>query len=214
LTRNPQFYLSYYDLKSPEIRDFETCASAGCRQLSRLSYTESEWQSIRAIFQPAQQNAAEERERLLVAVAAIETLVGEKNGTSNDSAKNQRKGSRGQQLDCIAEAANTTVALLLLQQDGLIRYHRVATDRRNGSTSLPAMCPQSPRITAQQLSKMQTTRITRSTHGSSPTASYPSVSASLNGKPAIARKTKNSLTYNPRCNSTTIQHACKPFGTR
>jgi len=68
LTRNPQFYLSYYELKSPEISDFETCASAGCRQLSRLSYSEPEWQSIRAIFEPAQQNAAEERERLLVAV--------------------------------------------------------------------------------------------------------------------------------------------------
>ena len=136
LTRNPQFYLSYYDLKSPEINDFETCSSAGCRQLSRLFYTESEWQSIRAIFQPAQQNAAEERERLLVAVAAIETLIGEKNGTSTDSAKNQRKGSQGPQLDCIAEAANTTVALLLLQQDELIRYHRVGHPQHRGFAQL------------------------------------------------------------------------------
>ncbi|MEZ7843383.1 MAG: hypothetical protein QMB33_04755 [Opitutales bacterium] len=136
LTRNPQFYLSYYELKSPEISDFETCASAGCRQLSRLSYSEPEWQSIRAIFEPAQQNAAEERERLLVAVAAIETLVGEKNGTSSDFAKNQRKGSQGPQLDCIAEAANTTVALLLLQQDGLIRYHRVSHPQHRGFARL------------------------------------------------------------------------------
>lgn len=136
LTRDPQFYLSYYDLKSPEISDFETCSSAGCRQLSRLFYTEPEWQSIRAIFEPAQQNAAEERERLLVAVAAIETLVGEKNGTATDSAKNQRKGSQGPQLDCIAEAANTTVALLLLQQDGLIRYHRVGHPQHRGFARL------------------------------------------------------------------------------
>jgi hypothetical protein len=136
ITRNPQFYLSYYELKQPEINDFETCSSAGCRKLTRLSYSDSEWQSIRALFEPAPQSAAEERERLLVAVGAMETLVGEKNGTSADNAKNQRKGSTGPQLDCIAEAANTTVALLLLKQDGLIRYHRVGHPQHRGFVRL------------------------------------------------------------------------------
>ncbi len=136
LTRNPQFYLSYYELKQPEINDFETCASAGCRKRTRLSYSESEWQSIRSIFEPAPQSAAEERERLLVAVAAMETLVGEKNGTSTDNAKNQRKGSTGPQLDCIAEASNTTVALLLLQQDDLLRDHRVSHPQHRGFVRL------------------------------------------------------------------------------
>ena len=116
LTRNPQFYLSYYDLKSPEINDFETCSSAGCRQLSRLFYTESEWQSIRAIFQPAQQNAAEERERLLVAVAAIETLIGEKKRhldrlcqepTKRESRPAARLHRRSCQHHCRSVAATT-----------------------------------------------------------------------------------------------------------
>ena len=136
-TRDPRLYLGHFDLlKEPTIRDFETCSSAGCRKRTRLSYSKPEWQSIRAIFEPAPENAAEERKRLLVAVAAMETLIGEKNGTSGDNAANQRNGSKEPQLDCIAEAANTTVALLLLKQDGLIRYHRVSYPQHRGFARL------------------------------------------------------------------------------
>ena len=136
-TRAPELYLSHFGVEQqPTIDDFETCASAGCRKRTRLSYSESEWQSIRSIFEPAPQSATEERERLLVAVAAMETLVGEKNGTSGDNAKNQRNGSKEPQLDCIAEAANTTVALLLLKQDDLLRYHRVSYPQHRGFVHL------------------------------------------------------------------------------
>ena len=135
-TRAPQLYLSHFDLKQPQIDDFETCAAAGCRKRSRLVYSESEWHSLRALFQPAPTSAAEERERLLVAIAAMETIIGEKNGTSGDNQMNQRQGSKSPQLDCIAEAANTTVALLLLKQDGLIRYHRVSYPQHRGFARL------------------------------------------------------------------------------
>jgi hypothetical protein len=131
-TRAPQLYLSHFDLKQPQIDDFETCAAAGCRQRSRLAYSESEWHSLRTIFVPAPVSAAEERERLRVAIAAMEVLIGEKNDTSGDNPKNQRRGSNSPQLDCIAETANTTVALLLLKQDGLIRYHRVSYPQHRG----------------------------------------------------------------------------------
>lgn len=131
-TRDPGLYLSHFDLKKPEVDNFETCLSAGCRKLSRLSYSASEWQSIRAIFEPAPQTPTEERARLVVAVGAMETLIGEKNGTSGDNPKNQRNGSKSPQLDCIAEAANTTVALILLDKEGLLRHHRVSYPQHRG----------------------------------------------------------------------------------
>jgi hypothetical protein len=135
-TRAPQLYLSHFGLKEPEVKDFEACRSFGCRQLSQLSYSESEWQSICALFEPAPQRPAEERERLLVAVAAMETIIGEKNGTSADTPKNQRHASTGPQLDCIAEAANTTVALILLDQEGLIRHHHISYPQHRGFAHL------------------------------------------------------------------------------
>lgn len=135
-TRAPQLYLSHFNLKQPEISDFDTCASAGCRKRSRLAYSESEWHSLRAIFAPAPASAAEERKRLRVAIAAMETIIGEKNGTSGDNQMNQRRGSKSPQLDCIAEAANTTVALLLLEKEGLIHHHRVSYPQHRGFVHL------------------------------------------------------------------------------
>lgn len=135
-TRAPQLYLCHFDLKQPEISAFDTCASAGCRKRSRLAYSESEWQSLRAIFQPTPASAADERNRLLVAIGAMEAIIGEKNGTSGDNQMNQRRGSKSPQLDCIAEAANTTVALLLLEKEGLIHHHRVSYPQHRGFVHL------------------------------------------------------------------------------
>lgn len=135
-TRAPQRYLSHFDLKQPQIDDFETCASIGCRKRSQLAYSEAQWQSLQAIFQPPASSAAEERQRLLLAIAAMETIIGAKNGTSVDQAKNQRNGHTSRQLDCIAETANTTVALLLLEQAELIRFHRVSYPQHRGFANL------------------------------------------------------------------------------
>lgn len=131
-TRNPRLYLSHFDLQEPTVSDFEVCASSGCRKLSRLAYSDEEWQSIVAIFTPAPATPSEERDRLILAIGAMETIIGAKNGTIADNMKNDRRVVTGPQLDCIAEAANTTVALILLDNEGLIRHHRVGYPQHRG----------------------------------------------------------------------------------
>jgi hypothetical protein len=131
-TRQPSLYLSHFDLKPPAVNDFEVCASAGCRKKSSIGYTPNEWQSIRSVFEPAPASAAEERERIQTAIAAIEQIIGVKNGTSGDAPRNDRELGTGAQLDCIAEAANTTVALLLFDQEGLLKFHRVGYPQHRG----------------------------------------------------------------------------------
>ncbi len=135
-TRSPQLYLSHFDIKNPQVDDFETCASSGCREISRLAYSEAEWQSICDLFKPAPTNAEEERGRIRIALAAMETIIGEKNGTSADCPMNRRGNARTGQLDCIAEATNTTVALILLAQDGLLHYHTVGYPAHRGFLQL------------------------------------------------------------------------------
>lgn len=131
-SRQPQLYLSYFDMKQPQVGDFEVCASSGCRTLSQLAYTAYQWGEISAIFEPAPTSPADERERIKIAVAKIEQIVGSKNGTSGDAARNQRPKGVGKQLDCIAEAANTTVALLLFEKENLLRYHTVGHPQHRG----------------------------------------------------------------------------------
>lgn len=135
--RQPSNYISNLGLnKSPAVHDFEVCDSAGCRSVTGLSYSAEEWNSIAAIFAPKPQSAAEERERINVAIGAMETIIGQKNDTLGDAPRNKRRFGTGKQIDCIAEAANTTVALMLLEQSGLLHYHRVGYPQHRGFTRL------------------------------------------------------------------------------
>lgn len=133
----PTTYISNLGLSSrPSVEDFEFCDSAGCRTISRLSFSSTEWSFVEALFSPKPQSPEEERDRISLAIGLIETLVGEKNDTLGDAPKNKRKLGTGKQLDCIAEAANTTVALLLLEQKDLLRYHRVGFPQHRGFIQL------------------------------------------------------------------------------
>ena len=132
LQQSPELYLSHWDLKQPEVADFDLCASSGCEEIANLGYTQEEWRSIRAFFEPRPKNAAEERERILNSIGAMEQINGDKKGTAGDAPKNYRHLGTGAQLDCIAEAANTTVALLLLQKEGLLKFHTVAYPQHRG----------------------------------------------------------------------------------
>lgn len=135
--QKPNTYISNLGLNNrPTISDFDVCDSAGCRSISGLSYTPQEWQSIASIFEPKPESAAIERERIKIAIGAMETLIGLKNGTLGDAQKNQRRLGTGKQLDCIAEAANTTVDLLLLKKEGLLHFHDIGFPRHRGFTRL------------------------------------------------------------------------------
>jgi hypothetical protein len=131
--RAPNTYLANLGLNSrPTVDDFDACDGAGCRSISGLGYTETEWRDIAAVFEPLPNSPPEERARIELAIGAMETIIGKKNGTLGDAPKNKRRLGTGKQLDCIAEAANTTVALLLLEQEGLLRYHDVGHPQHRG----------------------------------------------------------------------------------
>lgn len=135
--RRPNTYISSLGLNNqPKVSDFDVCDSAGCRSITGLSYSPEEWQSIASIFKTKPENAKAERERINIAIGAMETIIGSKNGTLGDAPKNQRHLGTGKQIDCIAEAANTTVALLLLHQGGLLRFHDVGYPKHRGFTRL------------------------------------------------------------------------------
>ena len=56
----------------------------------------------------------------------MEVLVGGKIDTSNEKGGNlQGLSSGGNQFDCIDESTNTTTYLTMMEQDGLLRWHKV-----------------------------------------------------------------------------------------
>lgn len=104
---------------------FAYCISMGCTHVMTAKFSEAEWAEIGAFFNGTT-DAADERARIAKAVTRFEQLAGVKGGTSGDT------GGTGLnpvavvgQLDCFAEAANTTVALQMMQKSGFLKFHVV-----------------------------------------------------------------------------------------
>lgn len=87
-----------------------------------------EWSGIRALFEPAPATPRDERAAVADAVARLEQIAGEQHPTCWDLGRNTVNEQHAEgRLDCKDESINTTVYLLLLQQEGLLRHHDVMT---------------------------------------------------------------------------------------
>ncbi len=88
------------------------------------------WREVQAIFQSPAATPARERERIGLAVAHLEHLVGAVTGTSADLGGNESGAGTPGQMDCIDESTNTTTYLRLFQAHGLLRWHQVRERKR------------------------------------------------------------------------------------
>ena len=114
---------------TPTLTSFEICHSGGCAEVSAVSLSDEEWQKVSAIFENNVQNAAKERAQIAAAIGVLETLVGEKIGTSGDLAGTFGNSSHKGQLDCNDEAINSTTYMRLLASNGLIHLHAIEDTR-------------------------------------------------------------------------------------
>jgi hypothetical protein len=112
--------------ETPSPREFEVCYQYTCKEIAELTLSQEQWQEILDLFLPAPSDAAEERERIAAAVSRMEILVGKKIDTSDDRGGNlQGFSADGYQMDCVDESTNTTTYLRMMEQAGLLRWHRV-----------------------------------------------------------------------------------------
>jgi hypothetical protein len=117
---------------------FSVCYGHTCRHIARVGLRPEEWQTVTALFVPQADTAAGEREVIRAAIAMLERLVGVQTGTVNDRGGNFTALGQPGQLDCVDEAINTTVYLRLLQDAGLLRWHRVERPVSRGFLELTA----------------------------------------------------------------------------
>lgn len=103
---------------------FAWCRSFGCSNLmTNARLTPAEWAEIGGFFQGTR-DAADERARVARAVSRFEQIAGAHTGTAADV------GGTGLspfapvgQLDCYAEAANTTTTLQMMIKSGYLKFH-------------------------------------------------------------------------------------------
>ena len=126
----------FIEYPSPE--RFSICFGHTCRFIVDVNLSDAEWQNIEKIFQSSNKNPVKEREEIQQAIGLLEDLVGDKTNTSDDKGGNFEGFGHQGQMDCVDESTNTTVYLTMLQNRGLMRFHRVSNRTSRGVFSLQA----------------------------------------------------------------------------
>jgi hypothetical protein len=120
----------------PTLNSLHVCFGGGCAEIRAVSITRLEWAQVEAAFANSTNdeklNAAFERQQISNAIGLLETIVGEKVGTSRDRAGTFNNSQFSGQLDCNDEAINTTTYIHLMQYYGLIKLHDSENMRTRG----------------------------------------------------------------------------------
>jgi len=101
---------------------FTICHGGTCEMIKTVSLNEQQWQKIRNIFKN-DSTPEQERQNIKLAIAALEKIVGRLTNTYNDKAENKTDEEHYHYMDCIDESTNTTIYLMMMQHDGLLRWH-------------------------------------------------------------------------------------------
>lgn len=120
-------------LANPTVASFGHCSGHGCATLQEAGLSAAEWAEIRDLFMPEPSSPEDERARVARAVARFERLVGGKTGTGEDLGGTWPGFMLSGQLDCVDETMNTRTVLRLLEQDLLLRHHRIDAPAGRGN---------------------------------------------------------------------------------
>lgn len=112
-------------IQDPAPTRFSICYNHGCENADTIGLNHSEWQAVQTIFKPSTKNATEEQDRIAQAIALIEQITGNMVGTSNDKGGNLEGMFEQKQMDCIDESTNTNTYLVMMENDGLLKWHKV-----------------------------------------------------------------------------------------
>ena len=111
---------------------FTYCYGHGCGDSTTVHISEAQWSEVRSLFPEPAANPEEERTRIGEAVALLERIAGAQAGTSQDLGGTGGGWFRSGQLDCYDEAINTSNFVAMMQNDGLLKFHRLSTPVQHG----------------------------------------------------------------------------------
>ena len=124
--------LGFYPDPEASPEKFIVCHGYGCSERSYAELTSKQWKSIERIFRKTSKTAEEERVKISKAIAKIEGYVGNLVGLEDDQPKAPIIKSSNHELDCVDETVNTTKYLNFLQNEGLLKFHRVGQPAYKG----------------------------------------------------------------------------------
>jgi len=106
----------------PVPEKFNICHGGTCENISDVSLTEQQWKQIKEILKN-NKSPELERQKIKMAIAQLEKFVGRQTETFNDKSENKTDEITNHYMDCIDESTNTTLYLMMMQNDNLLRWH-------------------------------------------------------------------------------------------
>ncbi|MDB5490471.1 MAG: hypothetical protein JWO78_320 [Micavibrio sp.] len=116
-------FLNSRNLSLPRPDHFQHCRGYGCVIRDDVTLSKAEWDAVTGVFRGVN-SAADERVATGKAIGLLERIVGPKTGTDGDLGGTFRETGE-KQMDCVDESTNTTMYLAMLQNDLLLKFHRV-----------------------------------------------------------------------------------------
>lgn len=122
----PELHFKEYNAAPPRGNTITVCHAHGCQKQETFTFTASDISDLAVLMDYVRtgDTPGAERKAIGYAIAWMERRVGPATGTAKDRASLGFFNASGQ-LDCVDEATNATSYLLVLQNNGLLRHHRV-----------------------------------------------------------------------------------------
>ena len=120
-----EVFQKYNNAKMPVNNTVTVCSAYGCKTAHKFTFDVRMMEAVNSFFLNVK-TPEQERKALALSLAFIETIVGNKTGTSTDRPSIDASGNGDpSQLDCVDEALNTTSYLIVMHQSKIIKFHTV-----------------------------------------------------------------------------------------
>jgi hypothetical protein len=120
------------EITKPRISKIYVCSGFDCAYKTAYPISEEDREKFVEIMEAGSQSPAAEREAVRRADSFYEnrasTYIGARDKAKSDFTQSREKG----QMDCIDESTNTRSLLLFLEENGLLKYHRVERNVSRG----------------------------------------------------------------------------------
>ena len=124
---DPNWHFFKMQMDAPKGNTVVVCHAYGCKMKTPYRFTSTNIAEITREMQRVKRNNSPEEERraMAYAIALMERQVGAAIGINDKAGMQWSASGDATQEDCVDDSTNTTSFLMVLQSNGLLRYHTV-----------------------------------------------------------------------------------------
>jgi hypothetical protein len=124
---DPSIMYNSFDAEPPRGNRVTVCHAYTCQMQTPYTFSQQDLAAIRAVMAKTKRadTPYEERRAIAYAIAYIDVKVGNTLGIHDKAGMQFSASGDPTQMDCVDVATNTTSYLLVMQSNGMIKYHTV-----------------------------------------------------------------------------------------